>query len=201
MRIVRSAEYPVQAWKNGGGSARRIAAWPAGIEGYGDALEWHVSLPLIERSGPFSALDGLDRHWMLLTGAGAELHCTSIAEGVDFRARIDRRFEPLAFRGDWTTDCQLLDGAVAALSVLTRRGKGGARLQTVAFEGAHAIDKARDEHCVVLAAEGRVRVLAGGTSNVLEPLDALIGAPGRFESYAVSSMTPGRARVVAIHIA
>jgi uncharacterized protein len=199
MRIQRYAEHAVQPWKNGRGIARRIAAWPAGVEGHGDEMLWHVSLPEIAASGAFSALAGLDRHWMLLEGAGIELHCTSSAPRIDFRRRIETPLDQVAFSGDWTTDCTLLAGPVLALSAMTRRGRAGAALHALTVGTASPVEKRADDAVVVLVVSGQVRVLANGEGGApLDHLDAIVGTPGRYESYSLSQAGWEPARVVIV---
>lgn len=124
MRILRRAEQPVQPWKNGGGTWRRIAAAPAGAD-Y-DTVAWHVSRPTIAATGPFSHLPGLDRQFMLIGGRGVVLHCHG--DGAAFSHRVDTPLVPFAFRGDWNVQCELIDGTAEVLNIMTRRGRTAAMI-------------------------------------------------------------------------
>ncbi len=70
MKILRRAQYRAIPWKNGRGTAHRIAVSPARA-GY-DTLDWHVSRPEIAAAGPFSRYPGLDRQFMLIGGSGLD---------------------------------------------------------------------------------------------------------------------------------
>ena len=102
MQILHYNQMRERPWKNGQGRSRLIAAGPADAADFGDEMLWQVSIPDIAASGPFSPLPGLDRQWMLLEGAGAELHCFEAGHKVDFRHRVEQPLEALAFQGDLT---------------------------------------------------------------------------------------------------
>jgi environmental stress-induced protein Ves len=150
VRILRSGDYPALPWKNGRGVARQIAVFPADAD-Y-EALHWQVSRPRIGADTPFSKLAGLDRQFMLVSGAGLTLRVRSAAEGVDFEQRIDRPLEPFAFRGDWDVDCVLASGPVEVLNVMTRRGRAGARVEIREVAAPALVRKAGGETLVVYAA-------------------------------------------------
>lgn len=187
MNVVRYRAAPESRWKNGRGSSRVLAAEPSDAR-YDAALLWQVSIPEIDASGAFSDLPGLDRQWMLLEGAGAELHCAHPAQGIDFRHRIAQPLDALAFQGDWSTDCTLLGGPVKALSILTRRGRAGARLRALPLVGAVEVEKAADERLVIVAARGQVRAHVGGEAlhPPLARLDAIVDASDCRASYSLS---------------
>ena len=90
LRIIRNADYPARPWKNGGGTTRDIAASPPGASF--DDFDWRLSLAQVDRDGPFSRFDGVDRTLVLLTGA-MTLH--------EQDRRIDLvRHEPVTFAGE-----------------------------------------------------------------------------------------------------
>ncbi|KQP18100.1 HutD family protein [Pseudorhodoferax sp. Leaf267] len=117
------AALPATPWKNGGGSTREVACWPAGA-GFDEFL-WRVSIASIAASGPFSRFAGVDRVITLLDGDGVLLQ----GQGVDHR--LDRPLAPFAFRGDVALDCTLLGGACSDFNVMTRRGRLRAELQVL----------------------------------------------------------------------
>ena len=104
-------------WKNGGGTTREIVCCPpgAGMDGFA----WRVSIATIDRPGPFSAFDRVDRVIMLLDGAGVRLHSRD--------GRIDHRLDaphaPFAFDGGVPLDCELLGGTSTDFNVMSRRGR------------------------------------------------------------------------------
>lgn len=143
------AELPATPWKNGGGSTREIACWPAGA-GL-DAFDWRVSVATIAANGPFSLFAGVDRTIMLLEGNGVRLQ----AEGFDHR--LDTPCEPFTFSGDVAVDCTLLGGGSTDFNVMSRRARGRA--------GVRVFDKAtkltRGEHGLLLSVHGQWRVGGG----------------------------------------
>ena len=193
MRILRSADYPPLPWKNGRGVARQIAVSPAG-SGY-QSLDWQVSRTAIGRGTPFSRLAGLDRHFMLLSGNGVILRVRGTAEGVDFAQRIDRPFEPFAFRGDWDVDCALVDGPVEVLNVMTRRGRAGARIEIRAVTAPALARKAAGETLVVYAA-GALTAYGIWGADTLHPDDSvLVDEPAMCE-IAIAAAGEAAARAV-----
>ena len=115
-------------WKNGLGVSYTIADFPHGA-GF-DVVEWQVSSTAIGGDCPFSHLPGIDRQFMVIEGKGVELTCVDEA-GRRIVQRADPLQAPLVFRGDWTTNCRLLDGPVKVFNVMTRRGKFGAKVEFV----------------------------------------------------------------------
>jgi len=67
LRIIRSADYLTRPWKNGGGTTRDIASSPPGASL--DDFVWRLSLAQVDRDGPFSRFDNVDRTLVLLSGA------------------------------------------------------------------------------------------------------------------------------------
>jgi environmental stress-induced protein Ves len=104
-------------WKNGGGVTREIVCSPAGAGM--ERFDWRVSIATIDRPGPFSAFDGVDRVIMLLGGAGVRLHSQD--------GRIDHRLDvphaPFAFDGGVALDGELLGGPSTDFNVMSRRGR------------------------------------------------------------------------------
>ncbi len=100
-----------QRWRNGAGSTIEIAREPAA----GD-FTWRLSMAAVQESGAFSLFPQVDRTLLLLEGAGMELDF-----GPHGRVTIDRPFVPVAFAGDWTTSCTLLDGPVRDLNLMVDR--------------------------------------------------------------------------------
>ncbi|MBO1110454.1 HutD/Ves family protein [Bordetella petrii] len=145
MRRYALAELPVTPWKNGGGSTREVACWPAGA-GLDD-FDWRVSIASIDAPGPFSRFPGVDRVIALLEGEGAHLR----GEGVDHR--LDVPLRPFAFSGDAAIDCTLLGGASTDFNVMSRRGR--LRAEVRVFSCAAAMPAAR--HGVLVAVHGAWR--------------------------------------------
>ncbi|MFD9302045.1 HutD family protein [Streptomyces sp. NPDC060048] len=161
IRILRAADRPAAAWKNGGGVTREIAAGP---EGAGmDDFAWRVSLAEVTAGGPFSVFPGVDRTLTLAEGAGMDLRTGGV------RRLVDRRLEPQRFPGDEPTDCRLLGGPVVNFNVMHRRGAVTAG--TAVVRGDLALTVRPGETVLVVALEGDVAL---GGAGELGPYDAAL---------------------------
>jgi environmental stress-induced protein Ves len=114
-----AAGHRAAPWKNGLGISYTIADSPAGASF--DAIDWQIGHTAIPADCPFSDLPGLDRTFIVLEGAVVEL--TSVDErGIAHAARV-LPLRPYAFRGDWKTDCRLVDGPARVVNIVARRGR------------------------------------------------------------------------------
>jgi len=130
-------------WKNGGGTTREIACWPAGA-GI-DNFDWRVSIATIAASGPFSIFEGVDRTIVLLDGDGVHL------QGAALNHRLDRAHQPFNFSGDVPLDCSLLGGASSDFNVMSRRARCHADVAVI--ESAQPLHAAQDG--LLIALQGR----------------------------------------------
>jgi len=133
------AQHAKVPWKNGLGVSRMIATDPPGAA-Y-DAMNWQVSGTDITADSPFSFLPGMDRQFMVVEGKGVELKSID-DHGATRTTPVYALRLPYAFRGDWKTDCRLLDGPVKVFNVIARRGKASA---SVAFLEGKTLSKAAGE--------------------------------------------------------
>ena len=100
-------------WRNGGGVTRELFAWPEG----GD---WRVrvSVAEIDADGPFSRFPGVARWFVVLEGGG-------VALTIDGAEQIRRAGEPpLAFSGEASVACRLLNGPSRDLNLMLRQASG-----------------------------------------------------------------------------
>jgi hypothetical protein len=116
MRVIRSADYRVQPWKNGGGTTTEIVAYPPGASF--EAFEWRISMAQVDEPGPFSQFPGIDRTLAVLEGAGLMLHIEERG-GV----RLGRPTPPYGFPGELEIESTLAEGPILDLNVMTRRGR------------------------------------------------------------------------------
>jgi environmental stress-induced protein Ves len=112
-RILRSIDYVARPWKNGGGTTRDIVTSPAGASL--DTFDWRLSLAQVDRDGPFSRFDNVDRTIVLLEGA-MTLH------ERDRRIELLRN-EPFAFAGECAIEATIGGGSTLDFNVMTRRGR------------------------------------------------------------------------------
>src|SRR5688572_185634 len=126
-RILRSVDYVARPWKNGGGTTRDIAVSPPGASL--DTFDWRLSLAQVDRDGPFSRFDNVDRTIVLLSGA-MTLH--------ERDRRIDlARNEPFAFAGERAIEATVAGGSTLDFNVMTRRARAShtARRESFSRQG------------------------------------------------------------------
>jgi environmental stress-induced protein Ves len=116
MRIIRSAQYRVMPWKNGGGSTTEIAIHPEDAGLSGKPFDWRVSIADVTADGPFSKFPGYDRHIMVIAGAGMMLE-TDAAGTLDLSAAL----KPMSFSGEWSVNGRLYGGPVRDFNLMLRR--------------------------------------------------------------------------------
>lgn len=118
MRVKRfgTADYKRMPWKNGGGSTLELLQDPAADGGF----NWRLSIADVGTPGPFSTFDGIDRQIMLVSGNGMVLSFDQEAPPVV----ISKPLRPHAFKGEWKTDCRLIEGAIQDFNVMVRRDWG-----------------------------------------------------------------------------
>jgi len=148
MRRFDVSELPATRWKNGGGDTREIAVWPpgTGIDDFG----WRASVATLSQDGAFSVFPGIDRHIMLLDGAGVQL------QGTGVNHRLDTRWQPFAFSGDAPLTCTLLAPGTSStdFNIMTRRGQWRADVQVL--ETTTTLAQADAGVCLALAGRWRV---------------------------------------------
>ncbi len=200
MRLLRRDEQRVQAWKNGGGTSRLIACAPT--DAAYDAVDWHVSRPSIAKSGPFSHLPGLDRIFMLVEGRGVTLHLRG--DGAEFSHRVDQPLVPFAFRGDWDTQCDLIDGPAEVLSVFARRGRIAAVTETFVLDAApRIVRKPPADVLIVYCPAGPVSAWGAWGTATLEHGDAIVADAPEAQEVALAgqaSASPASQSVVIIRV-
>jgi environmental stress-induced protein Ves len=156
LSIVRVAGVAPQPWRNGGGTTRELVTWPS-------AQAWglRVSVADVERDGPFSAFEGIERWFVVLEGAGVDLRFADSGETT----RVVPGDPPLAFDGSRTLHCALVSGATRDLNVMavTKRGR-------VRCEPARAGSTAPAGDLRALFAQDRARLLHRGGETALDAM-------------------------------
>ncbi|MDI4634005.1 HutD family protein [Pelomonas sp. V22] len=111
---VMSAEAVTpQRWKNNGGWTRELLAWP-------HSNDWalRISVADIEADGPFSAFEGVQRWFGVLSGHGVRLWDYELCVGDDL----------LSFDGALAPDCELIKGPTRDFNVMHQRARGQLRV-------------------------------------------------------------------------
>jgi len=174
-------DYRSMPWKNGGGTTTEIAVEPDGAGGF----LWRLSIADVAASGPFSDFGGHDRTILLLDGPGFILH---FAEAPS--RRVDRRLEPFTFDGGWRAECELVDGPVRDLNMMTSRSKFDGWLRVLRLGRGERIQELLAEVGLVHLIEGTVeagafRLLAGDTLRADGCRDELLAITASTDAVAV----------------
>jgi uncharacterized protein len=148
LRILRSADYPTRPWKNGGGTTRDIVVSPPGASL--DDFDFRLSLAHVERDGPFSRFDGVERTLVLLSGA-MTLH--------ERDHRIDLvRGQPVAFEGERTIAATLAGGSTLDFNVMTRRGRAQHTVRRENFRARTSIASPQGSTIILFALDSGLSV-------------------------------------------
>lgn len=149
--LIRGTALVASPWKNGGGITREVAS---------RENAWRVSIADIDRDGPFSRFDGIDRLLMVLDGAGITLGDAGVLNA----------FDVARFTGEAPVTAHLADGPVRVFNLMTYRGAARASVDIVRAPARRAFAA---DTALLLCAQGSVEVRAGPTFIALTPLDTL----------------------------
>ncbi|MHA6206115.1 HutD/Ves family protein [Dyella soli] len=131
-RIIRAAACLPQPWKNGMGTTREIARFPA--HAGNDDFLWRVSVAEVNSAAPFSSFPGIDRHIALLDGAGF----TMTLDGQRTHALLTP-LEPFAFPGEASVDVAMAGGATRDFNLMVRRASAEGQVQVLRTAGAQRL--------------------------------------------------------------
>jgi environmental stress-induced protein Ves len=155
-------------WKNGQGITREIAREPA----TGEDFLWRLSIAEVAASGDFSLFPGYARTITLIEGAGMRLVFEEAPE-----KRIERRFEPFDFSGDWFCHCKLISGPVRDFNLMVDRKRAWGKTEAVRLSGPPLEQSVEAGWLFVYCAEGALS--AGGFA--AEAGDTIRLGPGSHE--------------------
>jgi environmental stress-induced protein Ves len=112
--IISADQVAPQRWKNNGGWTRELLAWP-------HPAQWtlRISVADIEADGPFSAFEGVQRWFAVLSGHGVRLYDYELHPGSEI----------LSFDGALAPDCELVEGPTRDFNLMHRRGQGRMQVQ------------------------------------------------------------------------
>jgi len=168
--LIRGAALVASPWKNGGGITREVASC---------AYEWRVSIADIDRDGPFSRFDGIDRTLVLLSGAGMTL-----TEAGGARHVLDAPLARADFAGETAIDATLHDGPTRDFNLMTRRSAARGTVD-VWRAGTHRVERA--DTVLLFCASGAVGVEIDGAHYALQEMDTLrLDGPRRAFDVVVS---------------
>ena len=149
---ISLADVPSSPWKNGGGITREFIAWPNAQD-----WVWRLSVAEVQRNGPFSRFDGVQRWFAVLAGTGVRLTLTDPAQRQSAHA-LTQQSAPFCFDGATPVDCDLLDGATQDFNLMVRQAQARAHMQRVNGELAHTTTAACTVAIYANAAAVQLRV-------------------------------------------
>ena len=119
-QMIPLEEVAPSPWRNGGGVTRELIAWPTPQD-----WDWRISVAEIDKSGPFSRFEGVERWFAVLGGAGVRLTLGSHTHEMTAQG------EPLRFDGAQDCACELIDGPTEDFNLMLKHGHTRARLVRV----------------------------------------------------------------------
>mgnify|MGYP001324581379 CR=1 FL=1 len=169
MRIIPAASYVTMPWRNGGGTTTEIAVSPPGADMA--AFDWRLSMARVERAGPFSVFDGIDRTIAILEGDGLTL---SVAGGGE--VCLDKALAPYGFPGDVAAGAVLVGGPVLDLNLMSRRAGWRHALVRTVITGTQVVQRLGDVLLVLVRGSAASitdtdTILAGGDTLFLDHTD------------------------------
>ena len=165
--IIRARECTAQAWKNGFGSTRQIAVQPS-TAGSDDFL-WRASVAGVDSAAPFSLFPGIDRHIVLLDGAGFTM---TLDDGREHA--LTTPLAPFAFPGEAKISVKLVAGPTRDFNLMVRRALARGTLDVWHEPGVHRLDP---QTVLVYAAHGEIDT-ADGTLQAGDAWRASVPAAG-----------------------
>ena len=162
--VLSFAGLPSKAWGNNAGRVKDIASGPAGASG---TPGWRLAAATIEKSGPFTRFEGMDRITVPVEG---EL----LVLDVDGTEHAMERLRPLRYPGDVPATASLPTGEVTVLNTFVDRSRFGASVMVVELSKKNAPALGPDQFLVLLQGSAKA-VSDDGTSRELDPLDTVAG--------------------------
>jgi environmental stress-induced protein Ves len=151
VKILRAADYEIQAWRNGRGSTREVLSF--------QSAQFRISLAELREDAEFSMFPGVDRSLFLWRGGPVEL-------AVDGKNHLLHCSEAVNFAGEATCFVTVVQPATD-LNIMTQRAYWTSRAKL--YRGAIILDSPA-KHVVIVACEGEV--LVGEAPHRLLPDDA-----------------------------
>lgn len=114
IQLIPANEYQRTRWKNGLGWTREIARYPE----QGDQWDWRLSIAEVDKDGPFSVFENIDRELVLLSGEGMHL---KFADGE--LVTLHPPHDSLRFAGERELTAELISGPTQDFNVMWQRDR------------------------------------------------------------------------------
>ena len=159
--VLRFADLPSAPWGKNNGRVKEIAT------GEGRRL----SIASIDKPGAFTAFEGRDRITVPVEGELLVLTVDGVEHGME-------KFRPFRYSGDSQAEAALPTGPVTVLNTFADRNTTGASVMVAELSKKNPQPLGPGQFLVLLHGSATVTA-ADGSTEVLEPLDTVIGADAR----------------------
>ncbi|MBK7003876.1 MAG: HutD family protein [Burkholderiales bacterium] len=136
--IIHLTDVAATPWRNGGGVTRELAVWPPQGE-----WAWRMSVAEVDRSGPFSRFEGMERWLAVLQGKGVQLDVgvgpRALQPGPNVRT-LTAADAPFYFDGEANTYCHLRDGPSQDFNLMVRKSAQPSRMVRVLDHYSSTVD-------------------------------------------------------------
>jgi uncharacterized protein len=112
LHLIPANEYQRTRWKNGLGWTREITRYPNGAENW----SWRLSIAEVDKDGPFSTFENIDREIVLLSGEGMRLNFAD-GESISLNPPHDKH----RFSGELAISAELINGPTQDFNAMWRR--------------------------------------------------------------------------------
>ena len=163
-RLLPYADLTPVPWRNGGGVTREVAVC------FDPALHpdflWRVSIAAVQKDGPFSRFEGVDRSIAVLHGGNMQLAAD------EFRTVLTPDGPAFSFAGEPDVHASVAGCETTDLNVMTRRDRFVHRMQKLRVDQPREIVADGDETLVVFIDPATVD--CDGHMFTAQPLDTLL---------------------------
>ena len=201
LRLIPANEYRRERWRNGLGWTREIARdefesphTDVRALAEGPAYDWRLSIAEVDSDCAFSAFPGCDRVLMLLSGNGMEL---KFDDGE--ASTVAPPHGRVAFAGERSLQCRLLDGPTADFNAIVRRDRCAMQVWHRPLVGSMVFFAEAGVLWAIHLIAGRATIKSAGESATLDAGDTALLETGVTDA-SVRSILDGGGDVVLVRI-
>lgn len=147
--ILHPDDFKNMPWKNGGGTTTELARIPHPHDP--EKFLFRLSKAKIEKSGPFSHFENMDRIILLLSGKGMDL---TFNDGLF--AVLETPLSAITFSGDENIHCDLVSGSCTDFNIMVDRDFGKAHIEVIHLKANQKFHMAKFKHSYLYQFIGKV---------------------------------------------
>jgi uncharacterized protein len=152
IQLIPANEYQRTRWKNGFGWTREIIRYPAESENW----SWRLSIAEVEKDGPFSVFEKIDRELILLSGEGMRLNFSD-GESITLTPPYGR----CRFAGERSINAELIQGATQDFNVMWQRDQYDVQVFHRPLVGPMVFFNQKDVGWHIYLASGQAKLKSG----------------------------------------